>query len=128
MLNPNPDTCIDFVLNVERTSLVDVPVTYQATTTLPQLSNPLIPPVQQTPTPTLATTPSSLLLNLPNFGSLLGFDDRLKRLEADFLEFKKTNQYATALSSILNIVENYLGSKLKESVDVAVQLKSDRLR
>ncbi|GJZ66608.1 hypothetical protein Tco_0623304 [Tanacetum coccineum] len=53
------------------------------------------------------------------------FDPR--RLEADFLEFKQTNQYATALSSIPNIVDNYLGSKLKESVDVAIQLKSDKL-
>ncbi|GKC36678.1 hypothetical protein Tco_1049062 [Tanacetum coccineum] len=128
MLNPNPDTGIDSVLNVETTSLVDVLVTSQATTTLPQPSNPLIPPVQQTPTPTPATTSCSLLLNLPNFGSLFRFDDRLKRLEADFSEFKQTNQYATALSSIPNIVDNYLGSKLKESVDVAVQLKSDRLR
>ncbi|GKE98241.1 hypothetical protein Tco_0021592 [Tanacetum coccineum] len=128
MLNLNPNIGIDYVLNVETTSLVDVPVTSQATTTLPQPSNPLIPPVQQTPTPTLATTPSSSLLNLPNFGSLFGFDDRLQRLEADFLEFKQTNQYATALSSIPNIVDTYLGSKLKESVDVAVQLKSDRLR
>ncbi|GKD23932.1 hypothetical protein Tco_1225635 [Tanacetum coccineum] len=128
MLNPNPDTGIDSVLNVETTSLVDVPVTSQAITTLPQPSNPLIPPVQQTPTPTLATTPSSSLLNLPNFGSLFGFDDHLKRLEADFSELKQTNQYATTLSSIPNIVDNYLGSKLKESVDVIVQLKSDRLR
>ncbi|GKA08987.1 hypothetical protein Tco_0688318 [Tanacetum coccineum] len=93
MLNPNPDTGIDFVLNVETTLLVDVPVTSQATTTLPQPSNPLIP----------------------------------HRLEVDFLEFKETNQYATALSSIPNIVDTYLGSKLKESVDVAIQLKSDRL-
>ncbi|GKA93581.1 hypothetical protein Tco_0815567 [Tanacetum coccineum] len=77
MLNPNPDTSIESILNVETTSLVDVLVTSQAITTLPQPSNPLIPPVQQTPTPTLATTPSS---------------------------------------------------KLKESVDFAVQLKSDRLR
>ncbi|GJV34191.1 hypothetical protein Tco_1394591 [Tanacetum coccineum] len=117
MLNPNPDTGIDFVLNVETTSLVDVPVTSQATTTLPQPSNPLIPPVQQTPTPILATTPSSSLFNLPNFGSLFGFDDHLKRLEADFSELKQTNQYATTLSSIPNIVDNYLGYKLKESAD-----------
>ncbi|GJV91220.1 hypothetical protein Tco_1539033 [Tanacetum coccineum] len=39
-----------------------------------------------------------------------------------------TNQHATDLSSIPNIVDNYLGSKLKEAVDVAVQLKSDRIR
>ncbi|GKC66587.1 hypothetical protein Tco_1099185 [Tanacetum coccineum] len=75
MLNPNPDTGIDSILNVETTSLVDV-----------------------------------------------------LRLEADFSEFKQTNPYATALSLIPNIVDTYLGSKLKESVDVAVQLKFDRLR
>ncbi|GKE64559.1 hypothetical protein Tco_1518720 [Tanacetum coccineum] len=95
MLNPNPDTGINSVLNVETTSLVDVPITSQATITLPQPSNPLIPPVQQTPTPTLATTPSSSLLNLLNFGSLFGFDYR---------------------------------SKLKDSVDVEVQLKFERHR
>ncbi|GJR46249.1 hypothetical protein Tco_1314352 [Tanacetum coccineum] len=128
MLNPNPNTGIDSVLNVETTSLVDVPVTSQATTTLPQPSNPLIPHVQQTPTPTLATTLSSSLLNLLNFGSLFGFDDRLQRLEAYFSDFKQTNQYVTTLSLIPNIVDTYLGSKLKESVDVVVQLKSDRLR
>ncbi|GJY87522.1 hypothetical protein Tco_0502150 [Tanacetum coccineum] len=53
---------------------------------------------------------------------------RLKALEQGFSELIQTNQYATALSSIPNIVENYLGSKLKEAVDVAVQLKSDRIR
>ncbi|GKC49772.1 hypothetical protein Tco_1072517, partial [Tanacetum coccineum] len=66
--------------------------------------------------------------DLPNFGSLFGFDNRLKALEQGFSEFIQTNQYATALSSIPNIVDNYLGSKLKEAVDVVVQLKSDRIR
>ncbi|GJY93964.1 hypothetical protein Tco_0509746 [Tanacetum coccineum] len=91
MLNPNPDTGIDSILNTESTSLVEIP-------------------------------------DLPNFGSLFGFDNRLKALEQGFSEFIQTNQYATALSSILNIVDNYLGSKLKEIVNVAVQLKSDRIR
>ncbi|GJU75947.1 hypothetical protein Tco_1273017 [Tanacetum coccineum] len=58
-----------------------------------------------------------------------GFDTRLKTLEDNFSEFKQTNQYATALSLIPNIVNNYLGlKKLKDAVDVAVQLKSDKLR
>ncbi|GKD45865.1 hypothetical protein Tco_1270510 [Tanacetum coccineum] len=87
MLNPNLDTGIDSVLNVETTSQ-----------------------------------------DLPNFGSLFGFNTRLKILEDNFLEFKQTNQYATTFSSIPNIVDNYLGSKLKDAVDVAVQLKSDKLR
>ncbi|GJU41995.1 hypothetical protein Tco_1194952 [Tanacetum coccineum] len=49
----------------------------------------------------------------------------LKALEQGFLEFIQTNQYATALSSIPNIIDNYLGSKLKQAVDVAVQLNQD---
>ncbi|GKB72386.1 hypothetical protein Tco_0933798 [Tanacetum coccineum] len=134
MLIPNPDTGIDSVLNVETTSLVDVPVTTQAmitpsfATTLPPPPNPLIIPKKQTPIPTTINSPIPSLQDLPNFGSLFEFDTRLKTLEDNFLEFKQTNQFATTLSSIPNIVDNYLGSKLNDAVDVAVQLKSDKLR
>ncbi|GKB66732.1 hypothetical protein Tco_0928144 [Tanacetum coccineum] len=48
-------------------------------------------------------------------------------MEDSFLEFKQTNQFATTLSSIPNIIDNYLGSKLNDAVDVVVQLKSDKL-
>ncbi|GJY82753.1 hypothetical protein Tco_0496129 [Tanacetum coccineum] len=53
---------------------------------------------------------------------------KLKALEDNFSEFKQTNQYAEALSSIPGIVDQYLANKMKEAVDVAVQLKSDRIR
>ncbi|GJT80399.1 hypothetical protein Tco_1054741, partial [Tanacetum coccineum] len=46
----------------------------------------------------------------------------------NFSEFKQTNQYAEALYSIPGIVDQYLATKLKEAVDVAVQLKYDRIR
>ncbi|GJT32705.1 retrovirus-related pol polyprotein from transposon TNT 1-94 [Tanacetum coccineum] len=134
MLNLILDTGIDSVLNVEATSLVDIPVTTQAKipssfiTTLPSPPNPLVLPIQQTPVPIPTTAPSTSLQDLLNFGSLFGFNTRLKDLEDNFSEFKQTNQFATALSSIPNIVDNYLDIKLKEKVDVAVQLKSDRIR
>ncbi|GJX26101.1 hypothetical protein Tco_0232397 [Tanacetum coccineum] len=64
-----------------------------------------------------------IMLKLP-----LYFDYRLKALEDNFSEFKQTNQYAEALSSIPGIVDQYLANKMKEAVDVAVQLKSDRIR
>ncbi|GKB02664.1 hypothetical protein Tco_0830753 [Tanacetum coccineum] len=75
MLNPSLDTCIDsiFNLNTESTSQVDVPVTaiaeqpFLSAITLPPPPTPLITHLQQTPVPTSATAPSSLLLNLPNF-------------------------------------------------------------
>ncbi|GJR31034.1 hypothetical protein Tco_1107266 [Tanacetum coccineum] len=77
---------------------------------------------------TPATTTSSLLENLPNFASLFGFDHRLKALEDNFSEFRQTNQYADALSSIPGTVDQYLANKMQEAVDVAVQLKYDRFR
>ncbi|GJW92690.1 hypothetical protein Tco_0170243 [Tanacetum coccineum] len=136
MLNPNQDTGVDAIFghNAEATSLVDIPVTaiaepsFFAPTNRPPTPTPLFTQLQQPPILTPATTPSSSLQNLPNFGSLFGFDNRLKALEDNFSEFKQTNQYAEALSSIPGIVDQYLANKMKEAVDVAVQLKSNRIR
>ncbi|GKD91341.1 hypothetical protein Tco_1366848, partial [Tanacetum coccineum] len=134
MLNPSPDTGIDtiFTPNTEATSLVDVPVTTIAeppllsTTTLPP--TPLITHLQQTPVPTPVTVLRSSLQDLPNFGSLFGFDHRLKTLETDFSEFKQTNQFAKAVSSIPDIIDAYLANKMHEAVKTAVQIQSKSLR
>ncbi|GJS91519.1 hypothetical protein Tco_0774155 [Tanacetum coccineum] len=108
MLNPSQDTCINsiFNLNTESTSLIDVPVTTIAeppllSTTLPPPPTPLITYLQQTP----ATIPSSSIQDLPNVGSLFGFNHTLKTLENDFLEFKQTNQFVAAIYLILGIVD-----------------------
>nr|GEZ12006.1 hypothetical protein [Tanacetum cinerariifolium] len=113
MLNPNLDTCIDSILNlnIELISLVDVPVNTNdeippsSVTTLPPPPIPLIQPLQQTP-----------------------FKDRVKSLENDFLEFKQTNQFAEAISSIIGIVDKYLAIQMNKAVKAAVQLQSNRLR
>ncbi|GJZ75746.1 hypothetical protein Tco_0640211 [Tanacetum coccineum] len=131
MLNPNQDTGVDAIFghNAQATSLIDIPVTaiaepsFFAPTNRPPTPTPLFIQLQQPPILTPATTPSSSLQNLPDFGSLFGFDNRLKALEDNFSEFKQTNQYAEALSSIPGIVDQYLANKMKEAVDVAVQLK-----
>ncbi|GJV46751.1 hypothetical protein Tco_1436963 [Tanacetum coccineum] len=134
MLNPRLDTGIDSIFNTEATSLVDVPVTTIAepplvsAITLPPPPTPLTTHMQQTPVPTPTIVPSSSLQDLPNFGSLFGFDHRLKTLETNFSEFKQTNQFAEAFSSIPSIVDAYLANKLNEAVKKAVQLQSDRLR
>ncbi|GJU93105.1 hypothetical protein Tco_1317861 [Tanacetum coccineum] len=49
-------------------------------------------------------------------------------LEDNFSELRQTNQYAEALSSIPGIVDQYLANKMQEAVDVAVQLKYDKIR
>ncbi|GJT75393.1 hypothetical protein Tco_1042118 [Tanacetum coccineum] len=137
MLNPTPDAGIDslFNLNTESTSLVDVLVTAIAAeppllsaTILPPPPTPLITNLQQTPVPTLATVPSSSLQDLRNFGSLFGFDHRLKKLENDFSVFKQMNQFAKAISIIPGIVDAYLANKMHEAVKTAVHLQSDKLR
>ncbi|GJU72023.1 hypothetical protein Tco_1263428 [Tanacetum coccineum] len=52
----------------------------------------------------------------------------LKTLETDFSEFKQTNQFAEAVSSIPGIVDAYLANKMHEAVKTVVQLQSERLR
>nr|GEV89373.1 retrovirus-related Pol polyprotein from transposon TNT 1-94 [Tanacetum cinerariifolium] len=73
--------------------------------TLPLPSIPTISQVQQAPAPTPATAPSTSLQDLPNFGSLFGFDHRLKTLVANFFEFMQTNYFAEAVSFIPSIVD-----------------------
>ncbi|GKE79464.1 hypothetical protein Tco_1545584, partial [Tanacetum coccineum] len=135
MLNPRPDTGIDsiFTLNTKATSLVDVPVTTIAEPPLVFATTPPPPPtplthMQQTPVPTPTIVPSSSLQDLPNFGSLFGFDQRLKTLEIEFFEFKQTNQFVETVLSIPGIIDTYLANKMHEAVKIDVQLQSDRLR
>ncbi|GJT18672.1 hypothetical protein Tco_0877378 [Tanacetum coccineum] len=129
LINPEGIDLI-FGLNTEATLLVDVPVTIiaepssLATTTIPLPPTPLFTHLLQTP----ATVPSSSLQDLPNFGFLFRFDHRLKALEDNFYEFKQTNQFAEAVSSILGIVDQYLVNKINDAVKTVVQLQSDRLR
>ncbi|GKE41928.1 hypothetical protein Tco_1469212 [Tanacetum coccineum] len=109
MLNLNPDTSIDSILNLntESTSLVDVPVTTNvemppsSATTLPPPPIPLIQPLQQTP-----------------------FEDRVKALEDNFSKFKQTNLFAEAVSSIPGIVDTYLANKINEAKIIKEQVKA----
>ncbi|GJW21047.1 hypothetical protein Tco_0031669 [Tanacetum coccineum] len=65
---------------------------------------------------------------IPNFASLFGFDQRVTTLESELSILKQSNPFAEAISSIPSIVDKYLATKMKEAVDVVIQLKSDKLR
>nr|GEY83337.1 hypothetical protein [Tanacetum cinerariifolium] len=79
--------------------------------------------------PILPTTVlSSIIQNLPNFGSLFRFDDRLRSLEENFFEFTQTNQFAGAVFAIPGIVQRYMDQRMNKEVKMAVQVQSDRLR
>ncbi|GKE50740.1 hypothetical protein Tco_1485896, partial [Tanacetum coccineum] len=135
-INPSPYTCIDSVLNrnIQSHNLINVPASVAAVTpsfdtTTPQPPIPIIQPLQQTPaSTTIITNPIMTLPEIPNFASLFSFDQRVSTLETEMSEFKQINQFAEAISSIPGIVDNYLASKMKDVVDVAVQLQSDKLR
>nr|GEV77731.1 zinc finger, CCHC-type [Tanacetum cinerariifolium] len=96
--------------------------------TLPPLTIPTISQVPQALTPP-TTAPSTFLQDLPNFGSLFGFDHRLKALEANFFEFMPTNQFAGAVSFILEIVERYMDQQMNEAIEKNVneQLEAEVL-
>nr|GEV87386.1 hypothetical protein [Tanacetum cinerariifolium] len=130
MLYLIPDAGIESIF--ETTSQMDVqtptsvaPLPVSAPTLTPS-TIAIITTIQQAPTP-LTTAPSTLLQDLPNFGSLFGFDHRLKTLEANFSEYMQTNQFAEAVSSIPGIVHRYMDQRLNEAVKVAIQLQSNRL-
>nr|GEY30772.1 hypothetical protein [Tanacetum cinerariifolium] len=132
MLNHTPDAGIDSILNLntESNSLVDVPVTTNdeipplSITTLPPSPIPPIHPLQQTLVFTSTIAPSTSLQNLPTFGSLFKFEDKVKALEDDFLEFKQTNLFAEAVSSIPDFINKLDENKkkiIKEQVKVQVK-------
>ncbi|GJW10554.1 hypothetical protein Tco_1576381 [Tanacetum coccineum] len=142
MLNPNPDAGIDsiFNLNIEATSLVDVPVStiakpsFLATTTLPPPPTPLITHMQQIPVPTPANVPSSSLQDLPNFGSLFGFDHRLKTMENDFSEFKQINQFdrlreeaQAENDNFLNMLDDNIKKIIKDQVKEQVKTQVSKI-
>ncbi|GKA90217.1 hypothetical protein Tco_0812087 [Tanacetum coccineum] len=95
---------------------------------LPLFFNPLLQ--QQTPssTTTTSTNPIVTLPEIPNFASVFKFDQRVSALESKISEFRQTNQFTKVVSLISGIVDSYLASKMKEAVDVAVQLQTNKLR
>nr|GEU61866.1 hypothetical protein [Tanacetum cinerariifolium] len=56
------------------------------------------------------------------------FDQRVFALETKVSEFNQISKFAEAVSLILGIVDNYLASKIKEEVNVAVQIQSNKLK
>nr|GEX77979.1 hypothetical protein [Tanacetum cinerariifolium] len=56
------------------------------------------------------------------------FLNLVSALEYELSELKQTNQFAKDVSLILGIVDKYLASKMKEAVNVVVQLQTNKLR
>nr|GEV09831.1 hypothetical protein [Tanacetum cinerariifolium] len=109
MLNPTLDVGMESIFKT--TSQLDVP-TPTSVAPFPMTAPTMTPSTMATITitsqaPILPTTVSrSIIQDLPNFGSLFGFDNRLTTLEANFFEFMQTCQFTGVVSAILRIAVN----------------------
>nr|GFA68797.1 hypothetical protein [Tanacetum cinerariifolium] len=56
------------------------------------------------------------------------FDQRVSVLESEMYKLKQTSQFSKVVSSIPSIIDKYLASKMKEAVNVAVQLQTNKIR
>nr|GEV54994.1 hypothetical protein [Tanacetum cinerariifolium] len=110
MLNPNPDTGIDSILNLNTklTSLVDVPVTMNvkippsSATTLPLPPIPLIQPQYQT------TVPTRIIV--PNFINKL--DENIKKIIKEQVKVQVKEQ----VTKILLRIEKFVNKQLEYEV------------
>nr|GEX29393.1 hypothetical protein [Tanacetum cinerariifolium] len=131
MLNPTLDVGMESIF--ETTSQLDVH-TPTSIALIPMTAPTMTPSIIATITTTSqaqilpTTVPSTIIQNLPNFGLLFHFDDRLRSLEAKFSEAMQTNQFAGAVFAILKIVQQYMDQRMNKAVKVAVQIQFDRLR
>nr|GEU86588.1 hypothetical protein [Tanacetum cinerariifolium] len=84
------------------------------------------------------TAPSTLLQDLPNFGSLFGFDHRIKTLEANFSDFMQTNQFAGASDRLrdkaqanndefLKTIDENMQKTIKEQVKEQVKVQVSKI-
>nr|GFA39400.1 hypothetical protein [Tanacetum cinerariifolium] len=97
MLNPTSDAGMESIFMTASSPMAPLQTTTPIITpstiaTITTISHALIP---------LTTIPSEVLQNLPTFDSVFRYEDRLKSLEVNFLEFIQTNQFAEAVSNIL---------------------------
>nr|GEW34034.1 copia protein [Tanacetum cinerariifolium] len=145
MLNPKPDAGMESIF--ETTSQMDVqsptsvaPLPMSAPT-ITSSTIATITTTQKAPIPP-TTAPSTRLQDLPDFGSLFRFDNRLKTLEANFFEFMQTNQFAGAVSSdrlrdeaqvendeflrtIDENMQNIIKEKVKKQVKISYVVSAD---
>nr|GFB29027.1 hypothetical protein [Tanacetum cinerariifolium] len=120
MLNPISDASMESIFATASSPMeplqTSTPIMTPSTIdTITTISHAPIPPT---------TIPSEVLQNLPTFDSVFHFEDRLKSLEVNFLEFIQTNQFAVAASNIPGIVHQYMNQQMTEARIIKEQVKS----
>ncbi|GKC40712.1 hypothetical protein Tco_1053096 [Tanacetum coccineum] len=122
MLNPNPDTSIESILNLntESTTLVDVLVTSNAemppssATTHPPPPIPPIQPLQQTPVPTPTIVPNRLRdeAQADNEDFINKLDDNIKKIIKEHVKAQVKEQVTKILPRIEKTVNEQLEAEV----------------
>ncbi|GKG20823.1 hypothetical protein Tco_0380624, partial [Tanacetum coccineum] len=118
-------------------SLLTIPVmvipetSTAAATSIPPSIPPFTPlPQVSTPTPTPTSTPTTiptktLILDLLDFSSVFGFNQRVSNLQKELFELKQVDYFAQLLamikSQILAMVDAHLSSRLRDTIQKAFQ-------
>nr|GFC19518.1 hypothetical protein [Tanacetum cinerariifolium] len=124
MLNPISDVGVESIFTTTSSPIVslETPTPIMTPSTIATITTsgeaPIPPPI----------IPSIILENLPTFNSAFHFEERLRYLETSFSEYRKTNQFADAVSAIPSIVHQYMDQQMKETVREAVQIQTDRFQ
>nr|GEV09293.1 hypothetical protein [Tanacetum cinerariifolium] len=121
MLNPISDAGVESIFATASTSMDFLPTPTPTITpfiiaTTTTSSQAPIPPTM---------FPSDIIQHLPCFGLLFCFDERLKTLEANFLEFSQTNPFAETVSAIP--VDENMKKIIKEQVKDQVKEQVSRI-
>nr|GFB38196.1 hypothetical protein [Tanacetum cinerariifolium] len=124
MLNSISDAGVDFIFTTASSPIAPLqtstPIMTPSTiATITTSSDAPIPPT---------TISSAVLQNLLIFDSVFRFEERVKSLEVNFLEFMQTNQFAEAVFNISGIVHQYINQQMTEAVREVVQIQTDRLQ
>ncbi|GKD95139.1 hypothetical protein Tco_1374976 [Tanacetum coccineum] len=95
--------------------LTETPV---STTVSSPLVTPIISSIQKTPTPTITTDAPTITTAIPESNALTVVELRVSKLEKDMSELKTVDHSTEALailkSQVPSVVDNYLGSKVRD--------------
>nr|GFB94004.1 hypothetical protein [Tanacetum cinerariifolium] len=108
MLNPTSDAGVESIFTTASSPISPLPtptpiMTPSTIATITTSSDAPIPPT---------TIPSAVLQNLPTFDSVFRFEERVKSFEVNFSEFMQINQFAEAVSNILESVNAQLEAEV----------------
>nr|GEX36222.1 hypothetical protein [Tanacetum cinerariifolium] len=100
MLNPISDAGVESIFTTTTSPIVSLqtPTPIMTPSTIATITTSRDAPIPPT------TIPSIILENLPTFNSAFRFDERLRSLETTFSEYRQTNPFVDAVSTILGIV------------------------